>query len=541
MIQSDFSLLYPSSEAKQKQYSGESSALISQSVISELSLDWLLDMDAQEITPFFTTDRAVLEYRRECFDDIMNVEELADALREVFPILRDITELRRLDSENDADTQSYLYSITEIELYVSCIETLYKTLSGIRSSLKSPAFIALADRIIELVSSDYYKELNEKLKALTERVKDIKSITIGINLDSELRPSDAGVLSINSESFKSGDVIDKILRMNFKNDEYTCIAPLVPFIKGQSDNQKIAMSHALNSAINDVFKSSIRSWKKIVQSYVLENTDFLLCIMPEIRFLLHGAALMRDIEERGYKLCTPDIADMDERAFDAKGLYNPSVALRIEGDTVANDIDFDDKGKIYVLTGPNRGGKSVITCAVGIAQAMVQLGLRAPADSIKLSCADAIFTHFPDGAEDTIEKGRLGEECARLEAIFSQVSSNSLVLLDESLCSTGSFEGSYIAGEVLAGFSMVGCRVLFSTHLHELAASIDEINARCLPDGGVCIDTLVAGMEEGKRSFKIKRNRPDGKSYARDIADKFGLSYEQITRKIENNKLKKGQ
>ena len=47
-------------------------------------------------------------------------------------------------------------------------------------------------------------------------------------------------------------------------------------------------------------------------------------------------------------------------------------------------------------------------------------------------------------------------------------------------------------------------------------------------DGGTKIDSLVAGIEDGKRSFKIYRMKPDGKSYARDIADKYGLSYENI-------------
>ena len=49
------------------------------------------------------------------------------------------------------------------------------------------------------------------------------------------------------------------------------------------------------------------------------------------------------------------------------------------------------------------------------------------------------------------------------------------------------------------------------------------------------IDTLVAGIEEGKRSFKIVRAKPDGKSYARDIAEKYGLSYESIVKKIKSN------
>ena len=201
----------------------------------------------------------------------------------------------------------------------------------------------------------------------------------------------------------------------------------------------------------------------------------------------------------------------------------------MDDEIVLNDIEFDEKDTlIYVLTGPNRGGKSVITCAVGIAQVLAQLGLFVPAERAEISIADAIFTHFPTGADDTIDKGRLGEECARLRDIFDAVTSKSLVLLDESLSSTGSYEASYIAAEVLAGFGKVGCRCLFSTHLHELAAEIDKINARILQDGGVKIDSLVAGIEEGRRSFVIYRAKPDGKSYARDIADKYGLSYENI-------------
>ena len=80
---------------------------------------------------------------------------------------------------------------------------------------------------------------------------------------------------------------------------------------------------------------------------------------------------------------------------------------------------------------------------------------------------------------------------------------------------------------------MVGCRGIFSTHLHELTAMIDEINEISKNEGGERIDTLVAGMEEGQRSFKIKRQKPDGKSYAKDIADKYGISYEHIMKKIK--------
>ena len=270
-----------------------------------------------------------------------------------------------------------------------------------------------------------------------------------------------------------------------------------------------------------------------MQTHVLENTDFLLNLLPEFEFLLKGTNLMRALQIKGNNLCTPEIRPAAERAFDAIALYNPAVALMVDDSIVTNDVVFDDKAGIYVLTGPNRGGKSVITCAVGLGLAMAQMGLFVPADKAVLSPADGIFTHFPTGADDTIDKGRLGEECARLGEIFEAVTPARLVLLDESLSSTGSFEASYIAAEVLAGFSRVGCRCLFATHLHELAAEIDNINARTAPEGGVPIDTLVAGIEkEGTRSFKILRAKPDGKSYARDIASRYGLTYDNIIKTI---------
>lgn len=528
---SKFSLIYPDEATQTNHYNGKDTPAIDMYVLEELGLLECLDLKNSDLDEYFTTDPAVIRHRMDVFEDMLAFPEISATLNRLIPILTDIMELRRLEIDTGEAT-SYLESITEIELYISSISTLQEGLSPLRGRLTSAAFRTLADRIAELAESEYYAELNEKLAELTSRVRDIRSVTIGVNLDAQLRPASAGVLSINSEPFRSGDVLEKILRLNFKDDEYTCIASLVPFGKKQSENQKTALALAFNSAINEVYKQSLRSWRKIVQGYVLENTDFLLGLMPEIEFLVRGTALLRRLQDKGLMLCKPTIAT-DVEIFEAIELYNPCVALKVEDEIVSNDVSFrPDDALIFVLTGPNRGGKSVITCAVGLAQAMLQLGMFVPATAATISIADGIFTHFPTGADDTIDKGRLGEECARLRDIFHDVTRHSLVLLDESLSSTGSYEASYIAAEVLAGFSRVGCRCLFSTHLHELAAEIDAINARTAPEGGVTIDTLVAGIEDGKRSFKIVRTKPDGKSYARDIADKYGLSYENIVKTV---------
>lgn len=531
------SLLYPSEEKQSFHAHRENLPNISEDVCDELGLNEIFNLKNCALTDFFTSDEEVILYRQEAISDMLNIPEIKETLAKAHPILDDIQELRYLDSETASSGDSYLYSITEIELYVSCIDTLRAGLAPVREKMQSKAFCALADFINELSSSDYYKELNEKLEKLASRVHEVRSITVGVNLDRELRPESAGVISINAEPFKSGKILDKILRLSFKNDAFTCIAELSPFGKGQSDNRKEALIGAFNAAIEDVFRSSVKGWRAIVGEYVLDNTDFLLKLLPEIEFVSRATELMLLLKNHpGCTICMPKLCPVEKKAFSAVGLYNPRVALAIEEKIITNDFTFDDKARIYVLTGPNRGGKSVITVAVGATQALCQLGLPTPCESLEISPVDGIFTHFPEGADDTIDKGRLGEECARLREIFDGVSEDSMILLDESLSSTGAYEASYIASEILSGFACLRCRGIFSTHLHELARSVPEINERSASLGGISIDTLVAGMEEGERSFKILRAKPDGKSYARDIADKYGLSFENLMARAKGDK-----
>ena len=530
------SLLYPTEQSQIYHSDVENLPDISENVCDELGLNEIFDLKNSALTDFFTADPEVILYRQATISDMLEIPELKETLAQAHPILDDIQELRRLDTESSSG-DSYLYSITEIELYVSCINSLKAGFEPIKDRIKSKAFKNLSDFIFELSSSDYYKELISKLESLASRVHEVKSITVGVNLDRELRPSSAGVISINSEPFKSGKVLDKILRLSFRNDAFTCIAELAPFGKGQSENKKEALIGAFNSAIEDVFRSSVKGWRAIVGEYVLDSTDFLLKMLPEIEFVSRATDLIKQLYSKdGCTVCMPKLAPIGEKVFCAAGLYNPRVALAIDEKIVTNDFTFDDEARIFVLTGPNRGGKSVITVALGASQALMQLGLPVPAKTAIISPVDGIFTHFPEGADDTIDKGRLGEECARLREIFDSVTSDSMILLDESLSSTGAYEASYIASEILTGFAVMQTRGIFSTHLHELAAAISEINEKSAACGGVKIDTLVAGIEEGARSFKIHRMNPDGKSYAKDIADKYGLSFENI---MARNKEKK--
>lgn len=523
----EISLLWPGSEQRKASFTEYDA--------ERLELYELLDITNSDIDDYFTCDGETIRYRQKAIADICENEGLEKVLSGMLPFLSDIMELRNLSADADGAGDAYLYSITEAEIYNSLMEYLNSSLLPYKDKVKSEAMDVLCSQIDTLVNSEYYKTVNEKLSELSSRVRDIKSVTVGVNLDALLQPTSAGVVSVNADPYRSGDFFERVMRLDFKKDEMTCIADLSPVSKTQNENRKTAMANAFNSALSEVYKSSLKEWRRACKSYVLENTDFLIRLAPEIEFLTKSAELVRDLRKRGCTLTYPEIKDMDEKVFTAKGLCNPVIALKSDGELIPNDFAFDEKGMIYVVTGPNRGGKSVITCAVGHAFAMAQLGLPVCAESLEFSPCDKILTHFPGDSADTIDKGRLGEECARLEAIFDCVTENSLVLLDESLSSTGAFEASYIASEVLRGFAAAKCRAVFSTHLHDLAASIDKINEAATAEGASVIDSLVAEVNHGKRSFRIIRKKPDGKSYASDIANKYGLSFDKINEKIAKN------
>lgn len=537
MDDSCISLLYPDEAARRA--ASTAVPVMDDTAAAELGLYRLLEPKTGSLSAFFSCDEAVIRFRQQMFSDLLRLPEICDTLQQILPVLCDITELRRLGAgQEETSGGSYLYSITEIELYVSLIDTIHRGFAPISDKLESEALTRLWQFVRELAESDYYRELNGKLSELAARMHEVRSVTVGVNLDAQLRPESAGVLSVNAERFHSGTTLDKILRMSFRRDAMTCIAALSPLAgKGQSDNRREALGSAFLGAFEEIFRSSVRGWRAVVSAYVLENTDFLLRMMPEIGFVTTAVTLCRRLADRGCALTFPTLRPMADKVLSATGLYNPDVALRTDGEMVKNDFAFDDVTKIFVITGPNRGGKSVHTVAVGLCQAMAQLGLPVAADACEISPADRILLHFPEGADDTIDKGRLGEECARLRRMFEEMTGDSLLLLDESLSSTGAYEATYIAADVLRGFGQAGCRCVFSTHLHDLAAEVETLSRESVTAGGVGMDTLVAEVRaDGTRSFRVVRAKPDGRSYARDIAEKYGLGAEQIRRMTEKGK-----
>ena len=155
---------------------------------------------------------------------------------------------------------------------------------------------------------------------------------------------------------------------------------------------------------------------------------------------------------------------------------------------------------------------------------------------MKLSPADNIFTHFPADENDTMDLGRLGEESKRLAEIFSSATDKSLLLLNESLATTNVSEGLYIAKDVIKAMRYLGVRCIFNTHMHDLARNLEDINLKI--EGESKVESMVTGVENGNRSFKIFISPPQGVSYAKDIAKKYGVTFDNIKEEIDSRKIK---
>ena len=243
-------------------------------------------------------------------------------------------------------------------------------------------------------------------------------------------------------------------------------------------------------------------------------------------FYLAMARFGRGLKDKGFDLCFP-VIDENVR-FDIKGLYNIRLAIDGAKDIVKNDFSFKEDERIFILTGPNRGGKTIIEQAIGIASVMASHGLFVTADSFTGMPFTNILTHFPIDENLTINYGRLGEEAVRVKEIVNQSDDNTLILFNETYSTTSSSDGVYLARDLIRVLKEKGTYVIFNTHLHDLAKDIPEMDKW---DGRGNIISIIMERKDDKNTFMLKRAEPDCCSYARDIALKYGITYEQMSDK----------
>jgi DNA mismatch repair protein MutS len=193
-----------------------------------------------------------------------------------------------------------------------------------------------------------------------------------------------------------------------------------------------------------------------------------------------AAALAERAAEGGW--CRPQF--VDRNCFEVEAGRHPVVeeALKSSGARfVANDCGLAEDQRLWLVTGPNMGGKSTFLRQNALIAVLAQAGSYVPAARAVLGPVDRLFSRV--GASDNLARGRstFMVEMVETAAILSQATEKSFVILDEVGRGTSTYDGLAIAWAVVEGIhDRNRCRCLFATHYHELTRLSERLDALSL-------------------------------------------------------------
>jgi len=140
--------------------------------------------------------------------------------------------------------------------------------------------------------------------------------------------------------------------------------------------------------------------------------SFFTVLQRELAFYIGCLNLYEQLMALGEPVAFPQPVPVNQRRFSCTGLYDFTLALTLGTPVVGNDISANGKS-LVIVTGPNRGGKTVFLRSVGLAQLMMQCGMFVPAESFLANLATGLFTHFKREEDKTMESGKFEEELKR--------------------------------------------------------------------------------------------------------------------------------
>jgi len=547
--------------------------MISEETWHDLGLDALTEkltvqpqeqMMIAQVMRSLTPDPEVTAFRCGVFEDILHHPEIREKMAKLLERVKtfyDYGVVRRHEGD-ESGIWDLMHRLEEYHDYIITVEEIRECLA--EKDLQSEGMLNLRDAVEEIYRDNGFAALRKDVEEMRVSASAIKSLTVGINLNDRFEAINMGLITVNAKPFtRSGMLKNFLVSVTPKDDIYPeadwnksmSYYPAntgVGFWEGVGQfaetsvvfrNPLAMMSLAripesdglssvprqMDNAATMLTSRITRKLRDTLGKYLNTSVKEISELIPELTFYTRWAEYIEKRRAEGWAFCTPQVREAGEGAacVFAKGFYNLKlIGAEKPANVVVNDLDFDEEKRVYVLTGANRGGKTTITQAVGQLFLLAQSGISVPAEQFVFDPADRVLTHFPADEDKTLDLGRLGEECRRFRELYAGSTDRSLILLNETFSTTSFEEGYFIAVDAVKAILSRGTRTVYNTHMHKLAKELDtEINAA--EQKGKAF-SLVAETKDGKNSFRVKIAPPEGKSFAREIAVKYGVTYDAL-------------
>ena len=430
-------------------------------------------------------DPATVTYRQEILRDW---QEHPDALRRIYTVAVEALEgERRIWPGFLRSPDSVMYrAVQAMELFTGSLRQLARLRDEYAGAARSAGLRRFLDMLAAELDDAFFQTIEDHLRRLR---------------------------------FKGGVLVSVRLGQGCKNTEYVLRRPnpkpgwrsrltaerrpsYTYRIPDRDDAGARALAEMRERGINLAADALARSADHIL--------SFFTMLRRELGFYLGCVNLHDRLTAKGEPLCYPTPRPQGHPYFACRGLYDPCLSLRRDERAVGNDLDADGV-RLIVITGANEGGKSTFLRSVGLAQLMTQAGMYAPAESFTTDIRARLLTHFRREEDTEMESGKLDEELARMSTIADRITSNGMVLFNESFAATNEREGSQIALQVLGALVDSGVKVVIVTHLYDLAHRLHEQNT-----GGTAF-LRAERQTGGARTYRLRPGRPLPTGFGEDL------------------------
>ncbi|MDA8049287.1 MAG: DNA mismatch repair protein MutS [Rhodospirillales bacterium] len=378
-------------------------------------------------------------------------------------------------------------SVDVMAMFVDMLGRLRRLADRHASRFRSEGFVTFFAMLARELDDRYFTELRDHLVRLKFRAGTLISAEMGDGLkgqDYVLRQPNLG----------QGGWLSGLIGRN---------PPAYSFTLHPRDE---AGARAL-SELNDRGINLVANAVAQANDHVL---SFFRMLRAEMGFYVGCLALADSLTAREQNVCFPEPLPIAQRVYRFNGLYDVSLALSKPEPVIGNDGDLTGKG-VVVITGANQGGKSTFLRSVGLAQMMMQAGMFVGAGSFAANLCGGLHTHYKREEDTSMTSGKFDEELARMSSLIDRLDQNALVLFNESFQSTNEREGSAIARELVLAFQAHRIKVVFVTHLYDLAHGLHE-------RGDPTMAFLRAERSaDGTRSFRVVPGEPLSTSFGQDL------------------------